>query len=126
MAVSRNACFGRPTAWRRSKSGFRPGTSPIHRPDYRDRAGREGRVYQTISARYSWQTLAVPTPVAGLYKMSIFDPKVSFGLRVPKNLPFVLKGGFISTSQSPKVYFFVRRTRAVCPLWGWGHPVLPV
>ncbi|NQU12046.1 DUF4838 domain-containing protein [bacterium] len=54
-----------------------------------------------------WQTLAIPTPVSGTYRMNIFDPKVSFGLRVPKNLPFVLKGGFISTSQSPKVYFFV-------------------
>jgi hypothetical protein len=39
--------------------------------------------------------------------MNIFDPKVTYMLKVPKNLPFVLKGGFLSTSQNPKTYFYV-------------------
>jgi hypothetical protein len=54
-----------------------------------------------------WEKLVIPTAAPGLYQMNIFDPKVTYMLKVPKNLPFVLKGGFLSTSQNPKTYFYV-------------------
>jgi hypothetical protein len=64
---------------------------------------------KTFPVDSPWQTLSIPTPVAGTYKVSIFDPKVTYAIRVPRNLPFVMKGGFLSTGLAPKVYFFVPR-----------------
>ncbi len=55
----------------------------------------------------TWNSLKVPTPAAGLYQMQIFDAKVGFAVKTPTNLPFVLKGRFVSTDLSPKVCFFI-------------------
>jgi len=55
----------------------------------------------------AWNVLKVPTAVAGLYQMKVADQKVGFLLKVPSNLPFVLKERFVSTDLSPRVYFLV-------------------
>jgi hypothetical protein len=60
-----------------------------------------------VEASTPWQTLAIPTKAPGLYRINIYDPKVTYSLKVPKDLPFVLKGGFLSTDLAPKVFFFV-------------------
>ena len=65
-----------------------------------------------------WQKLDIPIPAPGYYRMNVFDQKQMFQLRVPARLPFVITGGFMSVSPSPRMYFFVpagtKRVAFVC------------
>ena len=53
------------------------------------------------------QTIQIDVPASGYYRMTVFDQKRMFSLRVPARLPFVVTGCFNAMVQSPTMYFFV-------------------
>jgi hypothetical protein len=95
--------------------GSSPG--PNQRVTVTDRKGA-AIFRRDIEPSKEWNKLEILIPAPGYYRMKVFDQKQMFQLRVPARLPFVITGGFMSASQSPRMYFFVppgtKRVAFVC------------
>lgn len=62
---------------------------------------------ESIEPDGGWHLVSVRTPTEGLYRMSVFDQKLTFRLKTPANVPFVNHGGFTSPDLSARVFFHV-------------------
>ena len=76
-------------------------------------------IQQIIPKDGEWHTLTVPNHGEGRYLMNVFDQKISFNVRVPANLPFVVVDGFMCPTLSTHAYFYVpkglKKLALYCP-----------
>lgn len=72
-----------------------------------------------IPADGAWHDLVIPAEQPGLYRLSVYDAKNIFRLRVPSALPFACVENNICADLSPRTYFFVpagvRKVAVYCP-----------
>lgn len=90
-------------------SGYTPTADSKAPNDVITVIGPDGKTVlnQTMESDGVWRTIAIPTPGQGLYRMTVFDQKAFFYMKVPVNLPFVIAGGFVSVDLAPRMYFLV-------------------
>lgn len=85
-----------------------PSDAPYDRVTILDPNGKT-ILRESVEPDGGWHTLTVPTPMEGVYRVSVHDQKLTFALQTPGDVPFVVLGGFTCPNLSTPVYFYVPR-----------------